>query len=278
MINAPVDINTDYLGGLGDVLFIGGLLDHFVPQGLINAYSCSRKLVTTAGLAYRARRLSDNAEQEIGFIGNDINITALTSFSGVNSTGVVRLYDQVQFNHLIEQGVDGEWITVSSGSLLTRDSHPIMRRPALLAPTSAYVPVSFGTYNDFTIFFVASFPSSFIASISSADFTTSDVRMETGTAQATLSSVVNTQAVAALTINSIHLYVCRYDNSNDTITYFVNGNNVGTDTQASATLTFQRVIRAGAEADFLELLFFDNSLSDTVITSVSENIIAHYGI
>lgn len=278
MINAPTDTGQDYLGGLGNTLFVGGLLDHFTHQGLVAGYSCSRKLIGTASLAYRLNRDSDQANKEIGFVGNNIDTEGVLAFLGANSGGVERLYDQVQFNHLIDQGVGGDWTVASLGALITRDGFPVMRRTAGAAETAVYVPNSFTDINNCTIFHVASLPNnSYQSSITSADFS-DDINIEIGTANATLDSVLNTQGAAAFVANSIHLYVFRYNSGTGVITYFANGVNVGTDSQVGATLSYQRAIRSNGQSEFLELLYFDNDLSDDDVSAVSQNIIDHYGI
>lgn len=57
------------------------------------AYSL-RKLKTSATASIKIRRSSDNADLDIGFVGNDIDETAISNFCGA-SNGTIRLwYDQ----------------------------------------------------------------------------------------------------------------------------------------------------------------------------------------
>lgn len=58
------------------------------------AYSTRRLRTAYTGAALRVRRSSDNTEQDIGFSGNALDTTALTSFVGANSGFVVTWYDQ----------------------------------------------------------------------------------------------------------------------------------------------------------------------------------------
>lgn len=53
-----------------------------------------KKLTSTATIAIRVRRSSDNAEQDIGFSGTSLDTTALATFVGANSGYVVKFYDQ----------------------------------------------------------------------------------------------------------------------------------------------------------------------------------------
>src|SRR5215475_1049459 len=55
----------------------------------------TRKIASAyAGSALRVRRSSDNAEQDISFISNDLDTASLTSFVGANNGFIVKWYDQ----------------------------------------------------------------------------------------------------------------------------------------------------------------------------------------
>ena len=59
------------------------------------AYSVRRLRTAYTGSLIRVRRSSDNAEQDIGYLGNgDLDTTALTTFCGANSCFVRSWYDQ----------------------------------------------------------------------------------------------------------------------------------------------------------------------------------------
>jgi hypothetical protein len=82
----------------------GGLpLDAYTTD-LIGAWSRSERLLTAwAGSAFRVRRTSDNAEQDIGFSGNLVDTAAMASFGGANSLVVTTVYDQSgNGNHKIQ--------------------------------------------------------------------------------------------------------------------------------------------------------------------------------
>lgn len=53
-----------------------------------------RKLKSTATNSIRVRRSSDNAEQDIGFSGNDLDTSSLLSFVGSGNGFITTLYDQ----------------------------------------------------------------------------------------------------------------------------------------------------------------------------------------
>jgi hypothetical protein len=67
------------------------LLDQY--GGAAAAYSV-RKLSSTATLSMRVRRSLDNAEQDIGFVGEDLDTASLLTFVGAGNGFVTIWYDQ----------------------------------------------------------------------------------------------------------------------------------------------------------------------------------------
>lgn len=63
-----------------------------------------RKLISTASVSIRVRRSSDNAEQDIGFSGDALDIASLAVFVGAGSAYVTRMYDQTGNGEHAEQG------------------------------------------------------------------------------------------------------------------------------------------------------------------------------
>lgn len=82
------------MGAVAMMLAGGGsrYLDHLTVQP--RAVLSLRKLISTATVAIRVRRSSDNAEQDIGFTGNALDTASLASFVGANSAYVTKFYDQ----------------------------------------------------------------------------------------------------------------------------------------------------------------------------------------
>lgn len=68
------------------------LLDNY--SGAAAAYSVRKLSSSYTGSALRVRRSSDNAEQDIGFVGLDLDTTALASFVGAGNGFVTKWYDQ----------------------------------------------------------------------------------------------------------------------------------------------------------------------------------------
>jgi hypothetical protein len=78
-------------GGLAPA--VPALLDAYAATAVIAA--SIRKLFSTATNSFRVRRSSDNAESDIGFIGNDLNTAALAAFVGANQGVAPAFYNQV---------------------------------------------------------------------------------------------------------------------------------------------------------------------------------------
>ncbi|MDN8612808.1 hypothetical protein [Variovorax ginsengisoli] len=117
------------VGHRGLLLDIGGitgtLLLDLLPPGVGHGYSVRRVRTAYAGSALRVRRSSDNAEQDIGFSGNDLDSATLLSFVGAGSGFVVTWYDQGG------NGLDATMATtanqpriVNAGTLDTENSKP----------------------------------------------------------------------------------------------------------------------------------------------------------
>jgi len=78
-------------GGGGAAPFVG-LLDTY--SGAAAAYSLRKLRNAYSGDAIRVRRLSDNAELNIGFVANELDTSALTTFASGTDAFVTTWYDQ----------------------------------------------------------------------------------------------------------------------------------------------------------------------------------------
>jgi hypothetical protein len=85
------------------------------------AYSF-RKVISTATLSCRVRRSSDNAEQNIGFVGNDLDTASLLSFVGANNGFITTIYEQKGTGgNLVQITAANQFQIVSSGTLVTNN-------------------------------------------------------------------------------------------------------------------------------------------------------------
>lgn len=78
-----------------------------------------RKLSTYSGSCLRVRRSSDNAEQDIGFVGDYIDTASLLSFVGSNSGFATKWYGQKGYFNFIQPNTASQPRLVNSGTLDT---------------------------------------------------------------------------------------------------------------------------------------------------------------
>jgi hypothetical protein len=116
-------IRTELYGTLmGTGALPAELLDAYPGAGA--AYSVRKLSSTYTGAAIRVRRSSDNAEQDIGFVGLNLDTTALSSFVGASSAFVTRWYDQSGNGRNMSQTTAGlQPSIVSSGTIITRNGN-----------------------------------------------------------------------------------------------------------------------------------------------------------
>jgi hypothetical protein len=89
------------------------------------AYSVRKLRTAYAGAALRVRRSSDNSEQDIGFVGEDLDTASLLSFVGAGDGFVVTWYDQSgNGNNATKALAEEQPQIVSSGSVITENSKP----------------------------------------------------------------------------------------------------------------------------------------------------------
>jgi lysophospholipase L1-like esterase len=95
-----------------------------VPNAAV-AYGLRRLRSAYTGAAIKVRRSSDNAELDIGFVGNELNVSALLNFVG-SANGVIRTwYDQSgNAKNVSQGGTGGPPRIVTAGVLETLNSKP----------------------------------------------------------------------------------------------------------------------------------------------------------
>jgi len=100
-----------------------GLLDTY--SGAAAAYSLRKLRTAYTGNAIRVRRASDNTEQNIGFVNNELDTSSLTSFCSGTNGFVTTWYDQSGNGRDATQstGANQPQI-VSSGSVILENGKP----------------------------------------------------------------------------------------------------------------------------------------------------------
>jgi hypothetical protein len=121
-----------------------GLLDTY-PNAAV-AYSLRKLRTAYSGNAIRVRRSSDNAEQNIGFVGNNLDTASLLTFCGAGNGFVTTWYDQSGNSLNLTQTIAANQPRiVNSGVIDTKNStnaikfdgsNDVMSRTALTALNS----------------------------------------------------------------------------------------------------------------------------------------------
>jgi hypothetical protein len=89
------------------------------------AYSLRKIRTAYSGSAIRVRRSSDNAEQNIGFLNNELDTTALLTFCGAGNGFVTTWYDQsANARNAIQSTGGNQPLIVQTGNILTINSKP----------------------------------------------------------------------------------------------------------------------------------------------------------
>jgi len=102
-----------------------GLLDTY--SGAAAAYSLRLLDSTYSGNAIKVRRASDNTEQDIGFVDNELDTSSLESFCSGTDGFVTTWYDQSgNANNLTQTAAASQAKIVSSGSTITEGGKPTL--------------------------------------------------------------------------------------------------------------------------------------------------------
>jgi hypothetical protein len=92
------------------------------------AYGLRRLYGSWSGAAIRVRRSSDNAQLDIGFIGEDLDVFTLLAFVGTGSGFVTTWYDQSgNGRHAIQTTAANQPRIVNNGVLETANGKPAIR-------------------------------------------------------------------------------------------------------------------------------------------------------
>ena len=93
------------------------LLDTYT--GAAVAYSLRKLRTAYSGNAIRVRRSSDNAEQDFGFVANDLDTASLLTFCGAGNGFITTWYDQSgNANNSVQSTAVNQCQIVSSGALI----------------------------------------------------------------------------------------------------------------------------------------------------------------
>ncbi len=123
----PFRVGTNRIGRLvvGETV-VPLLLDTYT--GAIGAYSLRKLSNSYTGAAVEVRRSSDNTTQDIGFVGEALDITAMETFVGAGNGFVSTWYDQSGNGNDQAQSTNGEQPQiVSSGTTIKQGGLPTLQ-------------------------------------------------------------------------------------------------------------------------------------------------------
>jgi hypothetical protein len=90
------------------------------------AYSLRKLDKDYTGNAIRVRRSNDNSEQDIGFVGNDLDTASLKTFVGANNGFVTTWYDQSSSNNLTQTTATRQARIINAGVIDRQSGRPVV--------------------------------------------------------------------------------------------------------------------------------------------------------
>jgi hypothetical protein len=90
------------------------------------AYSLRKLRTAYTGSAIRVRRSNDNTEQDIGFVGVDLDTVSLKNFVGANSGFVTIWYDQSSSNNLTQTTATRQARIINAGVIDRQSGRPVV--------------------------------------------------------------------------------------------------------------------------------------------------------
>lgn len=282
-------VDSVYLGT--NLVWQKPLLDKF--PGAAAAYSLRRIRSAYTGSAIRVRRSSDNAEQDIGFIGQTLDVPSLLSFVGAGSGFVVTWYDQSgNGKDVTESVLANQPRIVNAGTLDQRGGKPAVRfdgtNDRLLRSDAGMIAVNSVSYfsvsnNDVSLGFGV---------VHSQSITTNNSSIRIFCDRRTLASrnlvISNTVSGAffadlSATINSANQrLLSSFIDSSNNMSAFDNGNTGGTSTYSGSVLNTGLMIGNQGGVNWLngtiqEIVIY-NSNQSANRTGIEDNINQFYGI
>lgn len=280
--NSPNDITIDYLGQLGTSLYSDGLLTRFLNEGLVHAYSISRKLVdkSTNTNAFRVRRSSDNAEQDIGFVGHLVDTASLSTFIGANSGFVVTVYDQVGSSDATQSTAGNQYRVVNAGTLELINNR-------LYAHNATGVINLYPISSSFNLTNASLFGVSHILTASSGEFVNFIANNDAGFSDEFTTAPVVGGVIFRLDSTSYQKNVTITDDNSHSLSIIYDGSQalyyhdnipLGSEVVPSGTFTASLLFRCRNNILVSEAIIFDKVISETSRFLINKDMDEFYGI
>lgn len=281
MINSPTD-GRDALGYLGlNLDTADSYLDSFLSKGYIHGYSTHRKLVSTASNAYQARRETDDAKQNVGFIDTLVDVDSLLTFAGSTDTRLEIIYDQVGSSDATSNVADSidEHRLANSGSAITYGSVNAMEvATGTIIKYDLSPQVDLATFTLFYAIHTANPKAGLVYLLfnnSFADYT--DFQMATNIIRVVTDSTTASKAFVAA--NDTTYTVCITKDGAD-VNYWVDNVDLGAATTGSGTFNINAIFRdqATTGTKLSEIHLFDNVLAEADRNAFNLNLNSAHGI
>jgi hypothetical protein len=245
-----------------------GLVD--IYPNAAAAYSLRLLRLTYTGSAIKVRRASDNTEQDIGFVDNELDVATLESFCSGTSGFVTTWYDQSGNGRDATQSTAlSQSQIVSSGSVILENGNPILIGDG---NNCYFIALAFNTnYRTFAVLKNAGF-SALFGSNNSADATLLAQSERTTAAYLTTATVnairINTNPVTTITRGNIFTLTTNQALLFDNVDYNFTGIN--------SILGYNNGGSGIANYSLQELIIYPSS--QTNITDIESNINDFYSI
>ena len=262
-----------------------------VATAALAAYSIRKVRSAYSGAALRVRRSSDNAEQDIGFAGNALDVTALLAFVGAGDGFVTAWYDQAGNGYHLAQAIaTRQYGIVTAGAYLGRLFSDAIS-PRVLSISNSVFERSASPFTSCTAFDAVGVGGANLGSLVSLGAFAGS-RLIFGTNVGTRDLVVraatgSTSASPALTspANGLVLGITKTATANVSAVSMRANNSGPSGFTASALTAFNNTFIIGATASqnscthsIYETLFFGDVLADADLQTIARNQGEAFGI
>jgi hypothetical protein len=164
------------------------------------AYSLRKLRTAYAGSAIRVRRSSDNTEQNIGFVNNILDTSALSTFCGGGNGFITTWYDQSgNARNATQTTAANQPLVYSSGSVVTQNSKPSIQGDG----TNYFLTNNLGNTSVPVSLFIASVRTS--GTVYAYDWAMGEAGWSTALSAMSSAFEVNTQTFFQWSGNTLHL-------------------------------------------------------------------------
>lgn len=259
--------------------------------GAVAAYSVRKLRTAYAGSALRLRRDSDNAEQDVGFIGSNLDTASAATFIGGGNGYGATFYDQVGSYDLTQSTAAQQALYSATGGAGSKPCFTFDATDDIFARTASKPTLSTGVTYLAVVKYTTD--SRYLCAIGGA-YNGAGVRLWVIAPNWRFNLQTAAQSPADLVkagaATSFQLVTARYAAATGVRELWINGGTVATDTLTPSNLNQNATLMflGGAQHDTLVYSYFGGSvcewivcnaaISDAEKTALQSNIATYYGI